>query len=182
VYCYTKVIKYISCCVFFVGIPTLQIPQNSYSDTYGNQVTIPCSITSATPSATIVYWTRNQNNNIININNGDSGYQGSTPGSPSLTINFATTLLLKLWCYLRDNMTNPKLLLKLWGYLRVNMTNLKLSLKLLCYLRVNMTNVQLLLKLWCYLRVNMTNLKLLLKLWSYLRVNDNLRLVMLTLR
>ena len=91
VYCYTKVIKYISCCIFFVGIPTLNIPQNTYSDTYGNQVTIPCSITSATPSATIVYWTRNQNNNIININSGDSGYQGSTPGSPSLTINFATT-------------------------------------------------------------------------------------------
>ena len=90
-YCYTKVIKYILCCIFFVGIPTLQIPQKSYSDTYGNQITIPCSITSATPSATNVYWTRNQNNNIININNGDSGYQGSTVGSPSLTINFATT-------------------------------------------------------------------------------------------
>jgi hypothetical protein len=43
---------------------------------FGNQVTIPCSITSAAPSATNVYWTRNQNNNIININNGDSGYQG----------------------------------------------------------------------------------------------------------
>ena len=27
----------------------------------------------------------------MNINNGDSGYQGSTVGSPSLTINFATT-------------------------------------------------------------------------------------------
>ena len=76
---------------FFVGMPTLNIPQNSYSDTYGNQVTIPCSITSATPSATSVYWTRNQNNNIININNGDNGYQGSTPGSPSLIINFAKT-------------------------------------------------------------------------------------------
>jgi len=27
----------------------------------------------------------------MNINNGDRGYQGSTVGSPSLTINFATT-------------------------------------------------------------------------------------------
>ena len=90
VYYDTKVIKYIPYCIF-LGIPTLQIPLSSYSDTYGNQVTIPCSIISATPSATIVYWTRNQNNIIININNGDSGYQGSTAGSPSLTINFVTT-------------------------------------------------------------------------------------------
>ena len=118
--CYTKVhvIKCISCCVCLC-LPILNIPQSSYSDTNGNQVTIPYSITSGTPSATnVYYWTRNQNNNIININNGDNGYHRSTVGTPSITIDIATTYINDVYtCYAINALGTSLILLLLFFFL-----------------------------------------------------------------
>ncbi|CAC5365722.1 HMCN [Mytilus coruscus] len=74
----------------YVSLPVVQIPQNYYIDTYGNQVVIPCSIVS---DSTVIgiYWEKYYKNEIERINNGDKGYQGITPTSPSLIINFATS-------------------------------------------------------------------------------------------
>ncbi|XP_076112265.1 hemicentin-1-like isoform X5 [Mytilus galloprovincialis] len=73
------------------SIPVVQINPTTYSATYGSQVVINCNIVSASPAATQVYWQRSSNNQILRIDNGDQGYQGSTTSTPSLTINFATT-------------------------------------------------------------------------------------------
>ncbi|VDI64014.1 hemicentin [Mytilus galloprovincialis] len=73
------------------SIPVVQINPSTYSATYGSQVVINCNIVSASPAATQVYWQRSSNNQILRIDNGDQGYQGSTTSTPSLTINFATT-------------------------------------------------------------------------------------------
>ncbi|XP_052061300.1 hemicentin-1-like isoform X5 [Mytilus californianus] len=73
------------------SLPVVQINPSTYTATYGSQLVINCNIVSASPAANQVYWQRNSNNQILRIDNGDQGYQGSTTSTPSLTINFATT-------------------------------------------------------------------------------------------
>ncbi|CAG2194008.1 unnamed protein product [Mytilus edulis] len=73
------------------SLPVVQINPSTYTATYGSQVIINCNIVSASPAATQVYWQRSSNNQILRIDNGDQGYQGSTTSTPSLTINFVTT-------------------------------------------------------------------------------------------
>ncbi|XP_052061923.1 hemicentin-1-like [Mytilus californianus] len=73
------------------SLPVVQINPSTYTATYGSQVVINCNIVSASPAATQVYWQRNSDNQVLRIDNGDQGYQGSTTSTPSLTINFATT-------------------------------------------------------------------------------------------
>ncbi|CAG2228115.1 HMCN [Mytilus edulis] len=73
------------------SVPVVQINPSTYTATYGSQVVINCNIVSASPAATQVYWQRSSNNQILRIDNGDQGYQGSTTSTPSLTINFVTT-------------------------------------------------------------------------------------------
>ncbi|VDI42627.1 Hypothetical predicted protein, partial [Mytilus galloprovincialis] len=71
-------------------LPVIQIPQDYFIDTYGNQVVIPCSIVSDS-TITGIYWEKYCKNEIKRINNSDKGYQGFTPTSPSLIIKFATS-------------------------------------------------------------------------------------------
>lgn len=77
--------------LFISAIPVLNIPQDTYTAVYGQQLVIDCTIQSANPSVTNIYWTRQSGGNTVTINNGDGGYQGSTPQTPALTINFVTT-------------------------------------------------------------------------------------------
>ncbi|XP_063396352.1 titin-like [Mytilus trossulus] len=74
----------------YISLPVVQIPQNNYIDTYGKKVVIPCSIVSDS-TLTGIYWEKCHKNKIVRINNGDKGYEGITPTSPSLIINFATS-------------------------------------------------------------------------------------------
>ncbi|CAC5390160.1 HMCN [Mytilus coruscus] len=74
----------------YASLPVVQIPQNNYIDTYGKKVVIPCSIVSDS-TVTGIYWEKYYKNEVVRINNGDIGYQGITPTSPSLIINFATS-------------------------------------------------------------------------------------------
>ncbi|VDI52918.1 Hypothetical predicted protein [Mytilus galloprovincialis] len=76
--------------VNLAGLPVVEIYPTNYTATYGNQVEINCYIVSS-PAVTSVFWQRSSNNHILRIDRGDSGYQGSAPKSPSLTINIATT-------------------------------------------------------------------------------------------
>ncbi|CAG2196171.1 HMCN [Mytilus edulis] len=73
------------------GVPVVQINPSTYTATYGSQVVINCNIVSASPAATQVYWQRSSNNQILRIDNGDQGYEGSTTSTPSLIINFVNT-------------------------------------------------------------------------------------------
>lgn len=59
----------------------------NYCVDFGQQVTLGCTLT-ANPAHTSVYWTKNKNGIVTNINVANSGgkYSGSTVGSPSLTI------------------------------------------------------------------------------------------------
>lgn len=70
-------------------MPVVEIYPTNYTATYGNQVEIYCYIVSS-PKVTSVFWQRSSNNHILRIDRGDSGYQGSAPKMPSLTINIAT--------------------------------------------------------------------------------------------
>lgn len=72
-------------------MPVLEIYPTNYTATYGTQVDIDCYIVYSRPAVTSVFWQRSSDNHILRIDRGDSGYQGSTPKIPSLTINIATT-------------------------------------------------------------------------------------------
>ncbi|VDI61137.1 Hypothetical predicted protein [Mytilus galloprovincialis] len=73
------------------SVPVVQINPSTFTATYNSQLVINCNIVSASPAATQVYWQRSSNNQILRIDNGDQGYQGSTTSTPSLTINFVNT-------------------------------------------------------------------------------------------
>ncbi|CAC5397792.1 HMCN [Mytilus coruscus] len=87
---YDSIVNTDSINVTLVGLPVVQITPTNYTATYGNQVDIYCNIVSSSPAVTSVFWQRSSNNQILRIDSGDSGYQGSTPKIPSLTINIAT--------------------------------------------------------------------------------------------
>lgn len=74
----------------FLGLPVVEITPTTYNTAIGDQVTIHCNIVSDSAGVNEVYWQTTSNNQLRLIYNGDIGYQGSTPTTPSLTINFAS--------------------------------------------------------------------------------------------
>ena len=73
---------------FFVGIPVVQIAQNSYSVNFGGTVTLVCTVT-ANPTHTSVQWLRVINGQSQNLNLVQNKHSGSTVNTPSITINSA---------------------------------------------------------------------------------------------
>ncbi|VDI12391.1 Hypothetical predicted protein, partial [Mytilus galloprovincialis] len=67
------------------NIPTVSVGQNQYSGTFGQTVTMVCTV-QANPSETSVYWRKLVNGQMITIDMNNVRYTGSTVGSPSLTI------------------------------------------------------------------------------------------------
>ncbi|XP_076111872.1 uncharacterized protein LOC143080082 isoform X2 [Mytilus galloprovincialis] len=72
------------------SLPVVEISPTTYNTAIGDQVTIHCNIVSDSAGVNEVYWQTTSNNQLRLIYNGDIGYQGSTPTTPSLTINFAS--------------------------------------------------------------------------------------------
>ena len=71
---------------FFLGIPQVTIPEQSYSSNIGSSVTLVCTVV-ANPTHNSVYWRRIETNGqVTDIAIDNSKYQGATVGNPSLTI------------------------------------------------------------------------------------------------
>ncbi|CAG2256290.1 HMCN [Mytilus edulis] len=66
-------------------IPTVSVGQNQYSGSFGQTVTMVCTV-QANPSETSVYWRKLVNGQMTSIDMNNVRYTGSTVGSPSLTI------------------------------------------------------------------------------------------------
>ena len=73
--------------LYITALPTVTIQSPTYTASYGNSITMVCTV-SALPTQTRVYW---EKEGTTIINSGDAGYSGSTPTSPSLTINSVRT-------------------------------------------------------------------------------------------
>ncbi|CAG2239189.1 HMCN [Mytilus edulis] len=69
----------------FGDIPTVTVGQNQYSSTFGQTVTMVCTV-QANPTETSVYWRKLVNGQMTNIDMNNVRYTGSTVGSPSLAI------------------------------------------------------------------------------------------------
>lgn len=82
--------EFVSFTLFSLGLPVVEITPLTYTAAIGDQVTIHCNIIADSAGVNGVYWQRISNNQLRLIYNGDIGYQGSTPTTPSLTINFAS--------------------------------------------------------------------------------------------
>ncbi|VDH94753.1 Hypothetical predicted protein [Mytilus galloprovincialis] len=82
--------EFVSFTLFSLGLPVVEITPLTYTAAIGDQVTIHCNIVSDSAGVNEVYWQTTSNNQLRLIYNGDIGYQGSTPTTPSLTINFAS--------------------------------------------------------------------------------------------
>ena len=70
------------------GVPSVTIPQNTYTINIGNSITIGCTIVS-NPAHTVVYWTKKIGNNpeqTITTGGSPTKYGGSTLQSPALII------------------------------------------------------------------------------------------------
>ncbi|CAG2195793.1 unnamed protein product [Mytilus edulis] len=70
---------------------TVTIPSSTYSVLLGNQISITCTV-SGSPSATNVYWMKQQTNggSFSNVDiSGNNRYSGGTLSSPTLVINSA---------------------------------------------------------------------------------------------
>ncbi|XP_071166173.1 basement membrane-specific heparan sulfate proteoglycan core protein-like isoform X2 [Mytilus edulis] len=67
------------------NIPTVTVGQNQYSSTFGQTVTMVCTV-QANPTETSVYWRKLVNGQMTNIDMNNMRYTGSTVGSPSLAI------------------------------------------------------------------------------------------------
>ncbi|OWF56211.1 Titin [Mizuhopecten yessoensis] len=70
------------------SLPVVVIPQNTYSVTTGQSITLVCTVT-ATPGHTVVYWQRIDNGVASQLSIDGFKYTGSTINTPSLTINNA---------------------------------------------------------------------------------------------
>ncbi|XP_021345496.1 hemicentin-1-like, partial [Mizuhopecten yessoensis] len=71
------------------NIPSVTVPQSSYSVSLDDTVTITCTV-SAVPSATTVTWEYIDSNGVnSNVNVGNSRYSGGTLANPSLVISTA---------------------------------------------------------------------------------------------
>ncbi|CAG2194105.1 unnamed protein product [Mytilus edulis] len=68
-----------------IDIPTVTVGQNQYSSTFGQTVTMVCTV-QANPTETSVYWRKLVNGQMTNIDMNNMRYTGSTVGSPSLAI------------------------------------------------------------------------------------------------
>ncbi|XP_033751408.1 hemicentin-1-like isoform X5 [Pecten maximus] len=66
--------------------PTVQIGSTVYTAITGSSTTLACTVT-ATPSATLVRWTKQTTTGTVQITTDGTKYSGSTPSSPSLIIN-----------------------------------------------------------------------------------------------
>ncbi|XP_069133471.1 serine-rich adhesin for platelets-like isoform X3 [Argopecten irradians] len=72
------------------NIPSVTVPQSSYSVSLDETVTITCTV-SAIPSATTITWEYIDTNGVVgNINVANSRYSGGIVSSPSLVISAAT--------------------------------------------------------------------------------------------
>ncbi|CAC5390161.1 HMCN [Mytilus coruscus] len=103
------------------GLPAIQIHKSTITATYGDKVVIPCSIVSDF-TVTHVNWKRTSNNVSATIFNDDLGYQGSTPVTPSLTIDFVTlndagTYICLAENAVGENLSNPVTLIVNGGYI-----------------------------------------------------------------
>ncbi|XP_071166138.1 hemicentin-1-like [Mytilus edulis] len=70
------------------SIPTVTVPQSTYTVNRGSSVTLQCTYTS-NPAPTSVFWERTVANQVTIISTAISKYDGSTTQSPSLIINTA---------------------------------------------------------------------------------------------
>ncbi|XP_052106699.1 hemicentin-1-like [Mytilus californianus] len=70
------------------SIPTVTVPQSSYTVNSGSSVTLQCIYT-ANPAATSVMWERTIANQVTVISTASNKYDGSTTQSPSLILNNA---------------------------------------------------------------------------------------------
>ena len=70
----------------FLDLPTVTVGQNQYSGSFGQTVTMVCTV-QANPTETSVYWRKLVNGQMITIDMNNVRYTGSTVGSPSLTIS-----------------------------------------------------------------------------------------------
>ncbi|VDI41659.1 Hypothetical predicted protein, partial [Mytilus galloprovincialis] len=124
---YNKIVNTDTINVSPVGFPVIEIFPTTYTASYGNQVVIYCNISSASPAVSEVYWQRSTNNQVLKIYNGDVGYQGSSPTTPSLTINFVATANAGIYtCLARNEVgtsnSNTATLTIIGGLLSVHVT------------------------------------------------------------
>lgn len=71
--------------LIFTGIPSVLIPDSTYSVVTGSDITIPCTV-SATPSATTVSWQRIVNSVTTTLTIDGSKFTGGSVATPSLNI------------------------------------------------------------------------------------------------
>ena len=70
----------------FVEIPILSIGSSSYTVQVGGTVTLACSVLSATPAITTVFWRKLVNGAYTNINIDNIRFFGGTVSNANLTI------------------------------------------------------------------------------------------------
>ena len=76
---------YSNALTFIKGLPSIQVPRESYTVNYGKSITLECTVVSK-PEHTSVNWTKLIDGNDISINFINGKYGGSTVDVPSLTI------------------------------------------------------------------------------------------------
>lgn len=77
------------CFAINVEKPHVTIEEQFYHVSYGDKVTINCSVV-ADPLQTLVYWNQNNSGVVRRLYEGLAGTHGMTVDNPSLIINFAS--------------------------------------------------------------------------------------------